>query len=71
VVLFGGLRRDGFLDHKEKAERLLSLVLEGKGVDGWGSGTMGADVWWEEVRGGAGSDRLAGSGDGQGSLGLL
>jgi hypothetical protein len=71
AVLFGGLQRDGFLDCKGTAKWLLSLVSEGKGVDGWGSGTMGFNVRWREVGGGAGSDWLTGGSNGHGSLGSL
>ena len=53
MVFFEGWQRDGFLDRKEKAKRLFSLVSEGEGVDGRRSRTRRGDVWWREVRDGA------------------
>ena len=71
VVLFGELQREGFFDHEGKAKWLLSFVLEGKGVDGQGSGTMSVHVKWGKDGGGAGSDQLANESDRHGYLGSL
>ena len=70
-MFFGGWQRDGFLDRKGKAERLLFLVSEGEEVDGWRSRMRGGDVWQREIRGGAGDSWLAGSDNRLGLFGLL